>query len=66
MLEFINVTATEKGKDVHTRRLVRAQAMRDYRRRQRDAKTTGKEECPRFTPSLNMLDEAENLATYYL
>ncbi|KAK0917895.1 hypothetical protein LTR91_021411 [Friedmanniomyces endolithicus] len=38
MLEFVHVSGPEAGKDLQTRRKVRSQAMRDFRRRQREEK----------------------------
>ncbi|TKA74578.1 hypothetical protein B0A55_06310 [Friedmanniomyces simplex] len=36
MLEFVHLSGAEAGKDLQTRRKVRSQAMRDFRRRQRE------------------------------
>ncbi|KAK0258164.1 hypothetical protein LTR91_020310 [Friedmanniomyces endolithicus] len=38
MLQFVHVSGPEAGKDLQTRRKVRSQAMRDFRRRQREEK----------------------------
>nr|POF03901.1 hypothetical protein CFP56_21657 [Quercus suber] len=38
MLEFVHLTGADAGKDAQTRRKVRSQAMRDYRRRQRQSR----------------------------
>lgn len=55
MLEFVNLTGAEAGKDEQTRRKVRSQAMRDYRRRQRAGKSCLAEEQALLTS-----DFAEN------
>jgi hypothetical protein len=41
MLEFVHFTGAEAGKDSQTRRKVRSQAMRDFRRRQREEREAG-------------------------
>lgn len=41
MLEFVHLSGAEAGKDIQTRRKVRSQAMRDYRRRQRLEREAG-------------------------
>ncbi len=42
MLEFVHLTGAAAGKDASTRRQVRSQAMRDFRRRQRAEREAGK------------------------
>ncbi|KAF2165834.1 hypothetical protein M409DRAFT_55694 [Zasmidium cellare ATCC 36951] len=42
MLEFVHVSGSSGGKDLQTRRKVRSQAMRDFRRRQREEREAGK------------------------
>lgn len=42
MLEFVSLSGEADGKDLQTRRKVRSQAMRDYRRRQRAEREAGK------------------------
>ena len=41
MLEFVHLSGREAGKDLQTRRKVRSQAMRDFRRRQRAEREAG-------------------------
>lgn len=41
MLEFVHLSGSEAGKDLQTRRKVRSQAMRDFRRRQRAEREAG-------------------------